>query len=147
VFGISPVKAFGEEFVWHLVPYLLVNQALFAFVGYGMRTWRGQQYSLALFPLWINACTSAVGNVVFKRELSFVVTPKTRQAGASLRLVRPQLIAIGLLLLAAVVGLVRLMVGATDEGGAIMLNVAWVVYDVIMLSVVVDAALYEGFEG
>jgi cellulose synthase (UDP-forming) len=146
MFGISPVEAFGEEFIWHLVPYLLVNQALFFVVGYGMRTWRGQQYSLALFPLWINACTSAVGNVIFKRELSFVVTPKTRQAGASLRLVRPQLIAMGILLLAAVVGLVRLMVGATDDGGAIMLNVVWVVYDLVMLSVVIDAALYQGFE-
>ena len=45
----------------HLVPFLLVNQLLFFVVGYGVKTWRGQQYSLALFPLWIRACTTAFG--------------------------------------------------------------------------------------
>jgi cellulose synthase (UDP-forming) len=144
--SVKPVTAFGEDFLWHLVPFLLVNQVLFLVVGHGMRTWRGQQYSLALFPLWIKACTSVVGNVIRGRTLGFVVTPKTRQAGASLRLVRVQLAAMAALVAAAVVGLVRLAVGDTTEGGAIMLNVAWAVYDLVALSVVVDAALYRGFE-
>ena len=144
--SVKPVTAFGEDFLWHLVPFLLVNQVLFLVVGHGMRTWRGQQYSLALFPLWIKACTSVVGNVIRGRTLGFVVTPKTRQAGASLRLVRVQLAAMAALVAAVVVGLVRLAVGDTTEGGAIMLNVAWAVYDLVALSVVVDAALYRGFE-
>ena len=85
--------------------------------------------------------------MLFKRELGFVVTPKTRQeGGVSLRLVRAQLIAMGALVVAAIIGLVRLMVGQTDDGGAIMLNVAWVVYDLISLSVVIDAAFYQGYE-
>lgn len=145
MFGLTPVESFGPEFMWHLVPYLIVNQLLFLLIGHGMRTWRGQQYSLALFPLWIKAVTSVVRNQLTGRELAFVVTPKTRQAGASLRLVRPQLIAMGLLVLAAVVGLIRVLVGDAEAGGAIMLNVLWVVYDLAMLSVVVDAALYRGF--
>ncbi len=142
---IKPVQAFSSEFAWHLVPFLLVNQALFRVVGHGMRTWRGQQYSTALFPLWIRACWTAVGNVVFRRPLGFVVTPKTRQAGAALPLVRWQLAAMAALVLAAVIGLVKLMVGASDEGGATLVNVVWVVYDVVALSVVIDAALYEGY--
>ncbi len=146
VFGVLPVNALSAEFFWHLLPFLLVNQLLFLVVGHGMRTWRGQQYSLALFPLWIKACTSVALNQLLGRDLGFVVTPKTRQTGVSLRLIRPQLIAIGLLGLAIVIGLVRLMAGVTTQGGAIMLNVGWAVYDIIMLSVVVDAALYRGFE-
>ncbi|MCW3040435.1 MAG: glycosyltransferase [Solirubrobacterales bacterium] len=146
VFGVLPVNALGSDFFWHLLPFLLVNQVLFLVVGWGMRTWRGQQYSLALFPLWIKACTSVAANQLLGRDLGFVVTPKTRQSGVSLRLIRPQLAAMALLALAIVIGLVRLMVGATDAGGAILLNTAWAVYDIVMLSVVVDAALYRGFE-
>ena len=58
---------------------------------------------------------------------------------------RPQLVAMGLLVLAAVIGLVRVIVGDADAGGAVMLNVVWVVYDLVSLSVVVDAAFYRGF--
>jgi cellulose synthase (UDP-forming) len=144
--GVLPVQSLSAEFAWHLVPYLLVNQLLFLMIGWGKRTWRGQQYSLALFPLWIKACWTTVGNVVFGRELGFVVTPKVRQEGATLHLVKWQLAAMALLAAAAVVGLVRLMTGLTDSGGAIMINVVWVVYDLVALSVVLDAAFYRGFQ-
>lgn len=143
--GVTPVNSFGIDFVWHLVPYLVVNQILFFLVGYGMRTFRGQQYSLALFPLWITAVVSVVRNQLTGRELAFVVTPKVRQAGASLRLVRVQIVAMVALALAAVIGLVRLMLGVTEAGGAIFINVVWVGYDLIMLSAVIDAALYSGY--
>src|SRR5207302_10891008 len=53
VFGLSPVSSWSPDFFWHLIPYLLVNQLLFTAVGWGKHTWRGQQYALALFPLWI----------------------------------------------------------------------------------------------
>jgi cellulose synthase (UDP-forming) len=145
VFGVLPVDSLGEDFLWHLLPFLLVNQLLFLVVGWGVPTWRGQQYSLALFPLWIKAVTSTVRNQLTGRELGFVVTPKTRQAGATLKLVRVQLAVMGILVLAVVIGLVRLATGATDEGGAVLLNVLWVVYDLVMLSAVIDAALYRGY--
>jgi len=144
--GVLPVNDIDAELMWHLVPYLLVNQVLFLVVGWGMKTYRGQQYSLALFPLWIKAVLSTVRNQLTGRDLGFVVTPKTRQAGATLKLVRVQIIAMVVLVLAAVVGLVRLMTGLTDDGGAILLNVMWVVYDLVMLSAVLDAAFYGGFD-
>jgi cellulose synthase (UDP-forming) len=147
LFGISPVDAYGPAFAWHLVPYLVVNQLLFLVVGWGKRTWRGLQYSLALFPLWIRACTTAVGNVVFKRGLGFVVTPKTRQAtGPKWRLIRPQLTAIALLIGSVVIGLVRLMAGVAPSAGGTLVNVGWATYDLVVLSVVIDAALYLGAE-
>lgn len=90
-FGWLPVRAFSAEFFWHLLPYLILNQILFMLVGWGLQTWRGQQYSLALFPLWIQAVTSAVGNVYFGHKLDFVVTPKQRQRGVYFGLVRPNL--------------------------------------------------------
>ncbi|HZG65923.1 MAG TPA: glycosyltransferase, partial [Herpetosiphonaceae bacterium] len=57
LFGVLPVRSLSVDFFTHLVPYLLVNQLLFVVIGWGLPTWRGQQYSLALFPLWIKAVT------------------------------------------------------------------------------------------
>ena len=86
VFGVSPVKAYSPAFFSHLVPYLLVSQVLFTVAGWGKPTWRGQQYSLSLFPIWIQAAWSALANVVLKRDLPFTVTPKVAQGRSQLRL-------------------------------------------------------------
>jgi cellulose synthase (UDP-forming) len=144
--GTRPVIAFGGDFFAHLIPFLLLNQLLFLVVGWGVKTWRGQQYSLALFPLWIRACTTAVNNVWFGRSLGFVVTPKTRQAGGPpWRLIRPQLIAMALLLVSGVVGVVRMVVGQAEVVPTCV-NMVWIVFDLVVLSVVVRAALYRGSE-
>jgi len=145
-FGVRPVQAFGADFLWHLAPFLVVNQLLFLVVGYGTSTWRGQQYSLALFPLWIRAMATAVGNVVFGRRLGFVVTPKSRlEGGPPWRVVRAQLIAIVLLVASVILGLVRLMGGWASSTEATLVNVIWASYDLVILSVIIDAALYRGF--
>lgn len=49
------------------LPFMVANQLMFAIAGRGVSTWRGQQYSLALFPVWIEATTSAIANVFFGR--------------------------------------------------------------------------------
>jgi cellulose synthase (UDP-forming) len=145
VFDVRPVVAYNVDFLIRFIPYVLLNQALFFVVGYGIRTWRGHQYSLALFPLWIRACVTAFANVVFRKPLGFVVTPKTRQgrAGFPWRLVAPQLIAVAVLVLSVVVGLVRLAVGATDSIAGTLVNVTWVLYDLLLFSVIIEAALYR----
>jgi cellulose synthase (UDP-forming) len=145
-FGWLPVNAYSLEFFARLIPYLLLNQLLFTLVGWGLSTWRGQQYSIALFPLWIKAVTTACGNVWFGQPLGFVVTPKTRQAGGAfigrLRLVGVQAVALVVLTLAALWGLARLALGVAPDGVAVLVNVAWISYDLVMLSVVLDAVMY-----
>jgi cellulose synthase (UDP-forming) len=141
-FGWTPVTAYSEEFFWHLVPFLVANQLLFIFLGWGLPTWRGQQYNLAMFPLWIQAVTSAVANVYFGRKLGFMVTPKSRQSGVFLHLVRPQLLMMGLIVVSIVYGSVRLALGMTDDVAAFLVNVFWSGYNVVMLSVVIVAATY-----
>jgi cellulose synthase (UDP-forming) len=144
--GTRPVISFGSDFFIRLIPFLVLNQLLFLVVGWGVKTWRGQQYSLALFPLWIRACTTAINNVWFGRSLGFVVTPKTRQAGGPpWRLIRPQLVAMALLVVAGVVGVVRMAVGQADVVPTCV-NMIWIVFDLVVLSVVVQAALYRGSE-
>lgn len=143
-FGVLPVKSFSADLFLRLVPFLIANQLLFLVVGRGVKTWRGQQYSLALFPLWIRAMATAVANVYFGRSLGFVVTEKTRQdVGPQWRLVRPQLIAMALLAVAAVVGVGRLLAGQAPLLG-VSVNLVWITYDLVVLGVVVSAVRYRG---
>ncbi len=148
MFGLVPVKAYSSDFFGHLLPFLIVNQVLFLVIGYGLTTWRGQQYSLALFPLWIKAVTTTIGNVFFGHKLGFIVTPKTRQVGGNrLDLVRVQLFAMGMLAFAVVVGFIRLALGWTEETAPILVNALWAAYGIAMLSVVIRAATWQAPKG
>jgi len=142
-FGWMPVHAYSHDFFRHLLPYLIINQMLFVVVSWGRPTWRGRQHSLALFPIWITAVTSAVGSVFFGRKLAFAVTPKTRQSGVFWRLVRWQIAVMTLLMAASVYGLARLALGLTHNGGVILVNVFWAVYDITMLWGVMTALFYK----
>ncbi len=143
IFGLTPVSAYSEQFFGYLLPWLVVNQILFVVIGWGLPTWRGQQYNLALFPLWIRACYTAIGNVFFGRELGFVVTPKTRQHGLHLRLVWPQMMMMAMLGLSMAVGLGHLGMGTATQPGPVVVNLLWASYNLAMLSVVVKAAMYR----
>jgi cellulose synthase (UDP-forming) len=143
LFGVTPVKAYSPEFFSHLVPYLLGSQVLFAVAGWGKPTWRGQQYSLSLFPIWIQAAWSAVANVVLKRELLFTVTPKVPQVGSHLRLAWPQLLAMAVLGVSVVVGLGKLAWGVDPNRVAILANLFWACYLLVILSVIIRALRYR----
>lgn len=147
-FGVLPVRAYGLTFLEHFVPYIVLNQVLFAVIGYGVKTWRGHQYSLALFPLWIRACVTAAANVWFGKPLGFVVTPKTRQARQPFpwRLVWPQLTAMAILVVACVIGGLRLWLGTTSTVIGTGVNVIWVAYDLVVLSVIIEAARFRAPE-
>lgn len=147
VFGVLPVTAWSVDFFARFLPAFLINQALFVVVGRGMRTWRGQQYSLALFPVWIRACWTAFNNVVLGKPLSFAVTPKEGRdpRGVPWRQIWPQLTAMIVLVLALLIGVTRVIVGTADGLGTLV-NTAWVAYDLVVLSVIIQAARYRGPE-
>lgn len=145
IFGIMPVAAYSWDFFGRLVPFLLLNQLMFIIISRGTPTWRGQQYSLALFPVWIRACVTAFRNVYFDRPLGFAVTPKTRQETGAIpwHLVKWQLVAIAMLAVASVIGIVQLYLGAISVLG-VGVNLFWVLFDVVILSVVLQAVRYRG---
>ena len=144
--GILPVNALSVEFFLRLIPFLIINQLLFFIVADGRKTWRGQQYSLALFPVWIASFTTAFGNVFLGRSLDFAVTPKTKQerTGPAWHLIRPQLWAMGLLVLALGAGLVRIVSGQANVPGSVF-NALWVIFDLVIFSVIIKAARYQGY--
>lgn len=146
LFGVLPVTALNQDFFGRFIPFMVLNQLMFAWAGRGAKTWRGQQYSLALFPTWIRACRTAAANVWFGRPLGFAVTPKARQEGGinSLRLLWPQALTAALLVLASAIGVVRWVLGESLGLGTVV-NVAWAAFDLVLLSVLVGAARYRGY--
>ncbi len=146
LFGILPVQALSTEFFIRFLPFFVINQLLFFVVADGRKTWRGLQYSMALFPTWIRAFTSAFGNVVLGRPLDFAVTPKERPdvGGPEWHLVKPQLFAMGALVVAGVIGIARLSLGHASTLGT-LLNLAWVAFDLAVFWIIIKAARYRGF--
>jgi cellulose synthase (UDP-forming) len=145
LFGILPVTSFAAEFFVHFIPFIVVNQLVFLIAGRGIPTWRGQQYSLALFPVWIASCTTAFNNVVLRIPLGFAVTPKTRQeSSAQWHLIRPQLVVMALLVAAVVVGIINLVFFGGDPLGT-GVNVFWAFFDLLILSVLFGAVRYRGY--
>ncbi|MHC5559713.1 glycosyltransferase family 2 protein [Kocuria sp. U4B] len=144
VLGVLPVTSLSTDFFVRFVPFMVASQLLLVVVARGIPTWRGRQYSLALFPTWIKACTTAARSVWFGRPLGRAVTPEARQdGGPPWRLIRPQLIAMGLLGVALVVGVVRAALGFNDLLGTLV-STAWVAVDLVVLSVLITAAKYKG---
>ena len=137
--GTPPVSAWSIEFFWRLVPFLLLNKLMFRYVAWGLSVWRGEQYSLALFPLWIQAIIS----VLTGAKLKFVVTPKQRQTGNYLNLVWPQLLIVWLTALAIVYGLFSLVAGWNLQVEGTLVNIFWGCYNIVMLSAIVRAAVYK----
>jgi cellulose synthase (UDP-forming) len=137
--GIAPVVSYAGDFLWRIIPYLLINKLMFVLVSWGVNVKRGEQYSLALFPLWIRA----VITVFSGDKLTFNVTPKSRQSGVFLNLVTPQIAVVVLLVLSSLYALVGLMLGWRHDTVGVIINIFWSLYNIWMLSVIIGAAVYR----
>jgi cellulose synthase (UDP-forming) len=137
--GIAPINAWSVEFILRLFPYLIINKLMFMYVARGMNVTRGEQYSVALFPLWIQA----VSSVITGARLKFVVTPKQRQSGNYLRLVWPQALIIGLTAVSIGYGFLTYALGAGTDLTGVLINTLWGGYNIWMLSAIVRAAVYR----
>ncbi len=146
VAGVLPVTSYAASFFLRFLPFMVANQVLFLIAARGLPTWRGQQYTLALFPVWIKACVSAAANVFGGVPLSFAVTPKvgTRAERRDLGIIRWQLVAVAALIVAVVAGILRLALGQGDLSGT-LINVGWVGFDLVALSVLAGAVRYRGY--
>lgn len=140
--GVTPITDYSGAFFLRFAPYFVVNQVVFALYAWGLPRYRAQQINMALFPIWIDAVVSAVKNIYFHQPLSFVVTPKNRVKSASFRFVTVQVVLIFLLIVAVIYGLLGLALGLRPDGVAVLANVFWATYGLLLLSVVVRALLF-----
>jgi cellulose synthase (UDP-forming) len=138
-FGLSPVRAWNVDFFLRFVPFYLLNRLMFYVAAEGVDVKRGEQYNLALFPLWIKA----VVGVFTKREVGFSVTPKTRQTGNFLPLIKVQLGTLVITVAGMVYAALGLALGWRADYVGILVNAFWGCYNIWQLLILVRAARYR----
>ena len=140
--GTVPLKTFGTDFLLHFVPVYLVNRLTFLSIVWGIsasEVWRSEQYSAALFPLFIQS----VWSVFLRRPLTFQVTPKQRQSGIYLKLVWPQLTLFCLLVLGILWGGIQLATHQIETPITYWVNVGWSLYSMCLLWSAIRAAVWS----
>jgi cellulose synthase (UDP-forming) len=140
--GITPIHTYGSDFLIHFAPAFIINRLTFLMVTWGIpagEVWRAEQYTIALFPLFIQA----VFSVFTKRSINFKVTPKERQSGIYLNLVMPQLVVCGLTILGMLWCLIRWSMGTLTDGSLYVVNAGWALYNTLLLSVIIRAAIWQ----
>ncbi len=144
--GIAPVEAYSVDFVLRLIPFLLLNRLTFVASSWGIswqEVWRSEQFAVALFPLQIQA----VWSVLTGQKIRFEVTPKQRNSGIYLNLVKTQLAFIVVTLLSAIAGSVSLVKGyGILSVGGYWVNLFWSTYNLALLSAAVKAAIWKAPE-
>ncbi|MGF1460912.1 MAG: glycosyltransferase family 2 protein [Leptolyngbyaceae cyanobacterium] len=140
--GLIPVDSYSYEFALHFIPAYAINRLTFMAASWGtpmQELWRNEQYAIALFPLQIQA----VWSVFTGKKISFQVTPKQRESGIYINLVRVQL-CVALLTVAGLVwGLVSLLLGFSQELLIYLINLGWGLYHLALLQVILRAAMWQ----
>lgn len=138
-FNIAPVSAWSFDFFIRFIPFYLANKIFYKIITHGIPTWRGEQYNMALFPLWIKAVISVYTN----RKITFRVTPKERQSGNYVLLVWPQLLIIVLTASGIIFQAWHFMYGNQFSIQGFIINSFWGIYNIVVLSVIIKAAFYK----
>ncbi|MEH2284554.1 MAG: glycosyltransferase [Nostoc sp.] len=139
---IVPVKTYGADFAIHFLPAFILNRLTFMAATWGIpatELWRSEQYAIALFPLLIQA----VWSVFTGQKLHFQVTPKQRQSGIYLRLVWPQVVVFILTILGILWSLYRFATGYLNCPEVHLINGAWAIYNLLLLSAIVRASVWQ----
>jgi len=137
--GISPVTAYSTDFFWHLIPFLVALELAMMIGTWGIEGYAAKASFLSFFPLGLRA----IGAVARGKTISFKVTPKVRQSGNFLALVRPQIAIAGATCLATVWALVALGLGTTPHSATgVVSNVLWGLNNCLAMAGIIGAALW-----
>jgi len=140
--GIIPVSAYKAAFAIHFIPAFVLNRLTMIVASWGVprkELWRSEQYAIALFSLYIRA----VWSVLTGHPIKFQVTPKQRQSGRYLNLVTPQLAIIMLTILGIIWSIYRFLIGDLNHPWLYVLNTAWALYNVALVSGIIRAAVWQ----
>lgn len=137
--GISPVSAYSAEFFLHLIPFLVTLELAIMAGTWGIAGYAAKASYLSFFPLGLKAIVT----VARGETISFKVTPKVRQSGNFLALVRPQMAVVGLTLLGAVWGIGALAIGDTAHSASgVVANVLWGLNNCFAMAGIIRAAVW-----
>ncbi|MEH2196134.1 MAG: glycosyltransferase [Nostoc sp.] len=139
---IVPVKSYGYDFAIHFFPVFIINRLTAMTATWGIparEIWRSEQYTISLFPLFIQAILT----VFFGSHLKFQVTPKLRQSGMYIQLVWPQLIIFILTILGMLWSLYKFTIGNLNNPWLHLINGAWAIYNLLLLWAIIRASVWQ----
>jgi cellulose synthase (UDP-forming) len=137
--GISPVSAYSADFFWHLIPFLVTLELAIMVGTWGVPGYAAKASYLSFFPLGMRAIMS----VIRGQQVSFKVTPKVRQSGNFLALVKPQIAIVVLTTLATIWAIGSLKFGTTPHSATgVVSNVLWGFNNCLTMAGIIGAALW-----
>lgn len=137
--GIAPVSAYSLEFYNHVLPFLFFSELAMMVGLWGLPNWRGRSLFLSMFPVNLRAFIT----VLRGKKIGFPVTPKMRQEGNYLHLVKWQIAVIVLTFAGMLYSGMRLWLGYADNLSGWLVNVFWSLNNVVALSGVIYAACWR----
>ena len=137
--GISPVSAYSTDFFWHLIPFLVTLELAIMVGTWGISGYDAKASYLSFFPLGLRA----IFTVARGEKISFKVTPKVRQSGTFLSLVRPQIAVVVLTIIGALWAIGALVIGNTSHSvSGVVANALWGLNNCFAMSGIIMAALW-----
>ncbi|OYE03232.1 glycosyltransferase [Nostoc sp. 'Peltigera membranacea cyanobiont' 232] len=139
---IVPVKSYGYDFAIHFFPVFIINRLTAMTATWGIparEIWRSEQYTISLFPLFIQAILT----VSFGSHLKFQVTPKLRQSGMYIQLVWPQILIFTLTILGMLWSLYKFAIGNLNNPWLHLINGAWAIYNLLLLWAIIRASVWQ----
>ena len=137
--GIAPVSAYTGDFFIHVIPFLVALELAMMVGTWGLAGYAAKASYLSFFPLGLRA----LWNVARGQKISFPVTPKDRQSGNFLSIVRPQLAVIMLTVASSLWAVGALLIGGTEHSTTgVVTNILWGINNCVAMAGMVTAALW-----
>ncbi|MEM5472105.1 glycosyltransferase [Hoeflea sp. AS60] len=137
--GIAPVSAYTGDFFIHVIPFLVALELAMMVGTWGLAGYAAKASYLSFFPLGLRA----LWNVARGQKISFPVTPKDRQSGNFLSIVRPQLAVIVLTVASSMWAVGALLIGETQHSTTgVVTNILWGINNCVAMAGMVTAALW-----
>ena len=142
-FNISPVEAYSGDFFIHFLPFVMSLELAMMVGTWGVPGYAAKASYLSFFPINFRALWTALRG----HKISFPVTPKQRQTGRHLSIVRPQIAVVFLTLfgLALAVGL-QLGGFRTYSTAGLLSNAFWGLNNVFAMLGMIRAAFWQPME-
>ncbi|KEY57546.1 glycosyltransferase [Serratia sp. DD3] len=137
--GIPPLSVYSTPFYLHFIPFFLLSEVAFMFGTWGISAWDGKASYLGLFSMNLRA----IDTVLRGEKIKFHVTPKERQQGNFLGLVKPQLAIVGVTLLALIAGGLQLYWGRIEDPSGFLINIFWCSLNIAAMIPMIRAALWQ----
>ena len=138
--GVAPVAAYSQQFFAHVVPFIIALELSMMVGTWGVDGQAAKASYLSSFPIGLRA----LWTVLRGERISFKVTPKDRQSGRFLHLVRPQIAVVALTAAGVVWASIALCAFETSHTAAgVVTNALWGLNNCIAMAGAIRSALWR----